>query len=178
MGNIVAKPSLGFVESVRKVMANLTNFSGRSRRSEFWWFMLAFIIGVYCLQFILTIFMSTAAESILATLLWFLPLSVTARRLQDRGHSKWWVIVSWIASLTLSIGMMQTGFYDLLTQVNVNPKDLAAAFSSPLITLSSLVGTVTGIAIFVFCLLDGKPEPNKYGDSPKYFVEEDATQQL
>ena len=33
-------------------------------------------------------------------------------------------------------------------------------------------GAALGIVIFVFTLLDSKPEANKYGESPKYVVEQ------
>ena len=35
-----------------------------------------------------------------------------------------------------------------------------------------LVNGALGIVIFVFTLLDSKPEANKYGESPKYVVEQ------
>ena len=36
---------MGFGESIKHVFSNMTNFSGRASRSEFWWFAL-FQLGV------------------------------------------------------------------------------------------------------------------------------------
>lgn len=37
----VATKKLGFMEAVKNVLSNLTNFNGRARRSEYWWYVLA-----------------------------------------------------------------------------------------------------------------------------------------
>lgn len=36
--NVKALPTVGFAEATKKGFKNLFNFSGRARRSEFWWF--------------------------------------------------------------------------------------------------------------------------------------------
>ena len=88
-------------EAVVSVLTNWNNFSGRACRSEFWYFGLA----VFLVSFIISIIeIATgmvdveSAEigilSIIFTLLLFVPsLSVTARRLQDRGWSGWWQLL-------------------------------------------------------------------------------------
>ena len=85
-------------EAVVSVLTNWNNFSGRACRSEFWFFGLsASIVSV-----IITIIeISTgmfnfekdeiAILSTIFSLLIFVPsISVTSRRLQDRGWSGWW----------------------------------------------------------------------------------------
>ena len=88
-------------EAVVSVLTNWNNFSGRACRSEFWYFGLA----VFLVSFIISIIeIATgivdieSAEmgivSIIFSLLLFVPsLSVTARRLQDRGWSGWWQLL-------------------------------------------------------------------------------------
>ena len=84
-------------ESFISVFTNWKNFHGRACRSEYWYF----VLSVSLIAFVLTI-----AESLLGILskengygpfsalfqiITFIPsLSVTSRRLQDRGISGWW----------------------------------------------------------------------------------------
>jgi uncharacterized membrane protein YhaH (DUF805 family) len=87
-----------FIEALRKTF----NFSGRSRRKEYWMFILVtFIISV-----ILTILeMALGLEfnenfgilTTLFSLILLIPsLSVTVRRLHDTGKSGWWILISLI----------------------------------------------------------------------------------
>ena len=88
-------------EAVVSVLTNWNNFSGRACRSEFWYFGLAvflvsFIIGI--IEIATGMVDVESAEmgilSIIFALLLFVPsLSVTARRLQDRGWSGWWQLL-------------------------------------------------------------------------------------
>ena len=89
-------------EAVVSVLTNWNNFSGRACRSEFWYFCLAALL----LSLIISIIeiatgivdIESGPEmgivSIIFSLLLFVPsLSVTARRLQDRGWSGWWQLL-------------------------------------------------------------------------------------
>ena len=88
-------------EAVISVLTNWNNFTGRACRSEFWYFCLA----VFLVSFIISIIEiatgmvdiesgGTGILNIIFTLLIFVPsISVTARRLQDRGWSGWWQLL-------------------------------------------------------------------------------------
>jgi len=52
-----------FVQSIKHVLRNLTNFKGRARRSEYWWFYLFMVIVSVPLSFLITIPMIVAASS-------------------------------------------------------------------------------------------------------------------
>ena len=88
-------------EAVVSVLTNWNNFSGRACRSEFWYFGLAVFLFSMIIGFIeiaTGIVDIESAEmgivSIIFSLLLFVPsLSVTARRLQDRGWSGWWQLL-------------------------------------------------------------------------------------
>ena len=88
-------------EAVVSVLTNWNNFSGRACRSEFWYFGLAVFLFSMIISFIeiaTGIVDIESAEmgivSIIFSLLVFVPsLSVTARRLQDRGWSGWWQLL-------------------------------------------------------------------------------------
>ena len=92
-------------EAVVSVLTNWNNFSGRACRSEFWYFGLAAFLFSFLFSTIISLIeIATgivdieSAEmgivSIIFSLLLFVPsLSVTARRLQDRGWSGWWQLL-------------------------------------------------------------------------------------
>lgn len=93
---------LSFGEAVSRAFQNYCNFSGRSSRSEYWWWVLfTFIVGVviafaFC--------WSQTAENFasgVTSIFFFLPsFGLLFRRLHDTGRSGWW----WLLSLIPVIG--------------------------------------------------------------------------
>ncbi|MBR7043582.1 MAG: DUF805 domain-containing protein [Prevotella sp.] len=168
--NVIAREQLGFMEAVKLAWSRLTEMNGRSRRSEFWWAMLAFMICYWVLSMVVSVALPLLAAQIVISLLMLLVLPLTARRLQDGGHSKWWVVVAWVASTVSNIYMAVSPAMDALTSVNPDPEAVLGLYTDPVIIVCGLVSAVAGIATFVFCLMDGKPEANQYGESPKYYT--------
>ena len=153
-----ALPTLGFMESVKKVLLqNYVNFNGRARRSEFWYFyLLVSIINVIITTIYVILLFSIKPKIefpsynfsyfgyfkalpwylktiliiyIIIYLAFFLPsLGVTVRRLHDTGRSGWWVLLYFIP----------------------------------------IVNIVGVFVLIYFCALDSKFEANEYGPSPKY----------
>jgi uncharacterized membrane protein YhaH (DUF805 family) len=94
-----------FSAAVRSAFANYARFSGRTSRSEFWWFFLALALASIAAMII----------AVSADVLWLyyvlvlpfvLPLiAVAVRRLHDTGRSGWWylVIVVPIANIALYV---------------------------------------------------------------------------
>jgi uncharacterized membrane protein YhaH (DUF805 family) len=78
------------------------------------------------------------------------------------------VIISWIAQAAYSYAFVNSDFLFALTEVNRDPENIVRALMDPALLLSSLVLSITALVILVFCLMDGIPEENKYGKSPKY----------
>ena len=91
---------MNMMEAVVSVFENWKDFRGRACRSEFWYFYLATSI-----LYIVFYFVDPATSPFevpeevpglglltnIITLILLIPsLSVTARRLHDRGHSGWW----------------------------------------------------------------------------------------
>lgn len=170
MEKLIAKPQLGFTEANQLVASRLTDFNGRSRRSEYWWTMLSFIICIFLISKALSMFLPDVLASLITAACWFYVYGVTVRRLQDTGKSKWWVIVSWAATFASTLYMYFSGLTDTLASVNANPQAAMKVFTDPGLILIGLVNLVTFVAILIFCCLDSKPEPNKYGESPKYVL--------
>ena len=88
---------VGFAEAVRTVLNKYTDFSGRARRSEYWFWTLA--IGLtYIVAFILiAIAKPLVIVLILAYLAAIVPsLAVSVRRLHDTGRSGWFLLIGLI----------------------------------------------------------------------------------
>ncbi len=94
-----AEANYGIIDWFKKGLRNYTNFSGRARRKEFWYFNLAqFILLIIASVLDSVIFSSeTSLFYFLVALGLFLPsLSVGIRRLHDTSRSGWWLFISLI----------------------------------------------------------------------------------
>lgn len=168
MERAIARPQLGFSEALKLAWSRLTEMSGRSRRSEFWWFMLVFIVVDLILSNIVSICMPILAAQIITSLFMLVALPITVRRLQDTGKSRWWVIISWLSSTVYSIYFATSGIMESLTSVNPDPTVVLDMFGDPVFIVCGIVQLITGVLTFIFCLLDSTPQTNRYGASPKY----------
>ncbi|MBO6604757.1 MAG: DUF805 domain-containing protein [Roseicyclus sp.] len=97
---------MSFQTAVRTVLLEkYATFSGRARRSEFWWFFLFNIIVSAILNIIdraifgtsMTIGVTNSVFGVLYSLAVLLPfIAVGARRLHDTGRSAWWLLIAFI----------------------------------------------------------------------------------
>ena len=166
MENKQARPQLSFTEAVKSTWQNLTNFNGRARRSELWWSFLVYAA-------VSAIGSSLLSDNIMVSLTFSIALyvwiaAVTVRRLQDNGHSAFWVFASILANLANSIIMSSSGDLDLISAINVTPSEIIDVVSKPVYLVLGAISTISNLMILIFCLQDSDPMPNKYGESPKY----------
>ena len=101
---------MGFGQAISSGFGNLTNFSGRASRSEFWWWMLFVWIVNVIIGGILNIavpndgsssmgFFASVAWWIVYIIFFLATLSVAVRRLHDTGRSGWWVLLQFICCI-------------------------------------------------------------------------------
>ena len=86
---------MGFGDAISSGFGGMTNFSGRARRSEFWYW----ILFIYILQVVLYLLGGLLGRndnafvslifSIIALVLFLATLAVGCRRLHDTGKSGW-----------------------------------------------------------------------------------------
>jgi len=151
-------------------------FSGRSRRREYWMWVLFIVIATIVLSLLdsaLGLGGRTTAEStsgpgsfsynagirggvltgifLLAT---FIPsLAVQVRRLHDRDRSGWWILLP-LLPLFVAGTIMVTAL------VSLNLALMLVAWAV------SLLGFACGILLLVWYCLPGTSGPNRYGDDP------------
>lgn len=122
---------MGFIDAVKNCLGKYVVFSGRARRSEYWWFAL-FILIVSLMAGIIDLALgfgtvatqvgdrsfATTAESsgpvgALTTLALIAPaISVGVRRLHDADRSGWWLWISLIpliGFIVLLVFFLQSG---------------------------------------------------------------------
>ncbi|MBE6331142.1 MAG: DUF805 domain-containing protein [Bacteroidales bacterium] len=75
--------SMGLIWSVSFCFKHYVDFTGRARRSEYWWWMLCVVIANYI----------PYAGLVLLLVMLVPTLAVSARRLHDTGRSGWWQLV-------------------------------------------------------------------------------------
>ncbi|VXC25019.1 DUF805 domain-containing protein [Nocardioides sp. AX2bis] len=77
-------------DAVRHVLSNYATFSGRARRSEFWWWYLATLIAGVVLNIVDSALGTGGILAGIFALAIIVPqLAVGARRLHDTGRSGW-----------------------------------------------------------------------------------------
>jgi uncharacterized membrane protein YhaH (DUF805 family) len=80
-------------EAVRSVLSQYASFSGRARRSEYWFFYLAVVIVTVVATILDLIIGMQILEWIVAAATIVPSISAGARRLHDTGRSGWWQLI-------------------------------------------------------------------------------------
>ena len=172
-----ALPQLGFVEAIRLASSRILDFKGRSRRSEFWWWILIVLVA----NWTLTSFVSDLLiSSIIATIVMFFGLAATARRLQDADKSAWWVYISYALGIISNIySATSPAIKNLMedaTNGSFDPDNVIKVWghnAGELLFLSgvSILFAIFALIVFIMCLKDSEPQTTEHGDSPKYVDE-------
>jgi uncharacterized membrane protein YhaH (DUF805 family) len=88
---------MNFLNAIKTCFEKYFDFSARASRSEYWWFVLLWII-VYGLDFI------NPTLSIVLTVPLIIPmLAVQTRRLHDINKSGWWQLIGFIPIIGIII---------------------------------------------------------------------------
>jgi uncharacterized membrane protein YhaH (DUF805 family) len=78
----------------RVVLEKYADFSGRARRSEYWWFTLANVIVALVLALLIAVADIFWVLYVLYGLALIVPsIAVTIRRLHDTDKSGWWILI-------------------------------------------------------------------------------------
>ena len=91
-----AAPPLGFADAVRSVLSNYATFSGRARRAEYWYFVLAYVLA-FVVAAVVDAALGAQVLEIIVVLASIVPaLAVSVRRLHDTDRSGWWLLIGLI----------------------------------------------------------------------------------
>jgi uncharacterized membrane protein YhaH (DUF805 family) len=99
----LAQGPMSITDAVTTCLTKYVDFSGRARRSEYWWFALALFVVSLVVSLFGSVVHARTILSDLFSLAVFLPsLAVSVRRLHDTDRSGWWYllvlipVVGWI----------------------------------------------------------------------------------
>lgn len=84
---------MGFGEAISTCFRKYVDFSGRARRSEYWYFTLFYVI-ISVILGVVESAIETQILGLIVGLVFFLPnLAVSVRRMHDIDRSGWWVLI-------------------------------------------------------------------------------------
>jgi uncharacterized membrane protein YhaH (DUF805 family) len=124
---------MSFAESIRSCLSQYVGFSGRARRSEYWWFALfnllvSVVAGILDALFGTDFGRGSGVIGVIASLALVLPtLAVAVRRLHDTSRTGWWILIGLIPIIgwiILIVFYVQDSHAD--NQYGPNPKGLQA----------------------------------------------------
>lgn len=138
--------------SIRSVLRKYAKFSGRAQRSEYWWWILFFVLANYILQYIDGIIFGYGPDyfSLLSgvfSLIMLIPnIAVTARRLHDTDRSGWWQLIIYAPMTILVVIMLLFGTSAMMVTV---------------------IATLLCVALVLYWLtMKGTDGPNRFGEDP------------
>ena len=133
---------MGFMEAVKTCLQKYFVWKGRASRSEFWWWTLA--------QFMVGMLLGFLPERFVLVGLLLLPpsISVSVRRLHDRGYSGW--LLGAVATLAVAI------IIKAASEASIGWEVAAMA----------VILAVTSIWLIYLHCTKGTEGPNDYGEDP------------
>lgn len=159
---------MNMIEAVKSVLTQYVGFSGRARRSEYWfWILATIIVGIIVAIIEAVMGIGTDASGPISNILnlaIFLPgLAVTFRRLHDTGRSGWWIGGFYLAIIVfgLIIGLSFAGLY------GAGGDSSFGAGIGTMAIIGVLGVLIYSIVIIVFMCQDSQAGPNEYGPNPK-----------
>ena len=126
---------MSFADAIRSVFSQYVGFTGRARRSEFWyWTLFQIILGVIASILDRAVFdRNNGAFSAVVGLALLLPsLAVAVRRLHDSGRTGWWLLIGLIpviGTIVLIIFYVQDSQGD--NKYGPSPKGVSAGGAPP-----------------------------------------------
>jgi uncharacterized membrane protein YhaH (DUF805 family) len=164
---------MSFTQAVGSVLRQYATFSGRARRSEYWWFYLFTVLaglGAAVVDGLLGAVLGRNVEvvNLVVSLAVLVPsIAVGARRLHDTGRTGWWLllpVVPLLLTVVLAVPAMVLGLFAAVD----GGFDVVGGATVAGFFLSLALMLVGGIVLLVFFCQDSQPGPNKYGFSPKH----------
>jgi len=166
---------MDFLTAVKTCFRKYFKFSGRARRSEFWyWVLFIFIAGIVLGIMDNVIFGADLAGddfqpiSAIFTLVTFIPgLAVSWRRLHDINRSGWWIGGGYLAIALYTLVILGSAL-SIGGTADAGGLELAPLLIAVLSIIFGLGIVIWAIAVLVFFCTDTKAGMNRYGEDPKY----------
>ena len=183
----MGKTRMGFFEAIKTCLKKSFVFTGRARRSEFWWWTLFVSILGFSASLIieeipednlLLMLPFTLGILVFFTYLGIASFAVSTRRLHDIGRSGWWYGASLIFGVVWSVWMVvkMLGLVSGMDLAHVDVESEAFVFTVlkemwAVILIPYILYIAYSIVLLVWYCRDSQPGTNKYGENPKEITE-------
>lgn len=155
---------MDFMTAIKTCFSKYATFSGRARRSEFWFFVLFTAIVEFACSILAVIPFVGVVFGILYLIfalgILVPSLAVCTRRLHDAGHSGKFLIV-YAVPFVIFFLMFKYLFSGGVTSLE------GLGIWTILMVILGITSFVLGIILLVRCCQDSKREENKWGKCPK-----------
>ena len=148
---------MNFLEAIKACFAKYATFSGRARRSEFWWFYLLTCIPSWGMSALVQWKTAKVAE-------------LTAAALQDLNQYNEVLAQAESFDTIFYLGLAVFGIISLallIPSLAVWVRRLHDVGKSGHMLWLILLCGVGGLIPLIMCISDSKPGPNQYGPNPK-----------
>jgi uncharacterized membrane protein YhaH (DUF805 family) len=100
---------MSFADAVRSVLTQYAGFSGRARRSEYWYYMLAYLVA-YAVMAVIGNVLSTSIPGALLSLALLVPsIAVGIRRLHDTNRTGWFLLLGLVPLVNILLIVFLVG---------------------------------------------------------------------
>jgi uncharacterized membrane protein YhaH (DUF805 family) len=143
-------------DAIVTCFSKYADFSGRARRSEYWFWVLFNLIVGFVANMISSLLGSLTLYLIVIVALLIPSISVTVRRLHDIGKSGWYYLLPAVPFVAM--------FFLLFTYFVTYDASNSIFYIIGLFEIAALVLTIIFI---IWMAKDSQPGMNKYGPNPK-----------
>lgn len=168
MENVIKTPSMSFGEALKTCFKKYATFSGRARRSEFWWFsVLNWLLSIA--TYAVVWWKMAKIDEIqgqVAEVMFDEEKMAALTAQADSFDSTFYLLMAVIGIIGLLL---------LLPSLAVAVRRLHDTGKSGWLLLAMIipiVNIVIGIMLLIYYLKDSDRNPNKFGPSPKYITRE------
>lgn len=158
----------GYTNAMRRYF----EFSGRSSRSEFWFFVLITFVIMVIATIIDRFVLGSEGMGIVYGLAWLAHLipgiAVSVRRLHDIDRTGLWVLLFWLAPIIVTLVGIALFGGSMFMMLSGDQAGMAAGVATmgASFLLIGIVDLVIVIIAIVFYVTAGTPGPNTYGPPP------------
>jgi uncharacterized membrane protein YhaH (DUF805 family) len=144
---------------LRRTVTGVTDFSGRSRRTEVVYYWIATALVGVVLNFAVSTVMPFGTSLLFSRalqLVLMVPMfALFVRRLHDQDRSGWWGLL-----LPLSLVLSIPG---IVTELRGDVAEIIAQKTTP----AAIAAGLCALAVLVLCLLPGTEGTNRFGPDPR-----------
>lgn len=143
-------------DAIVTCFSKYVDFSGRARRSEYWFWVLFNLIVGFVANMISSLLGSLTLYFIIVGALLIPSISVTVRRLHDIGKSGWYYLLPVVPLVAM--------FFLLFTYLVTYDASSSIFY---IIGFFEIAALVLSIIFIIWMAKDSQPGMNKYGPNPK-----------